>query len=604
MQPHYLVTVVIAALFCGIQSTAGFKIIPCDVSSEHLAASKRNDLLPKRFLRSDAANDEDGERGGISVSGVDKLKSLMTSSRISAKTLDSWLKKEKSPNSVFVRMGLDKAGSNLFDNPQLASWVKYTEDLSTKNSRKAISPITTLSMIYSDEALAQMIVAAKTDSRKWFIATKLEAAQMQSWLVGGKSADSIFTLFKLDKAGDSILSNPFFNTWYTYLKIVNAKFPTKKMTLFTKLNNQYGDEGLLMVIVEALKVKETSGIAALLRSELFHQWAVSGKSVDAVFQHLMVPPKTWGNILGSAEFKTWSKYVEVFNKENPDKQTTIFAKLSAYYSESQLSGIIEAAQKISSTESIGLLLERDLFQRWIKTRASSEGVFTTLMLDKAGNSLFAAPQFATFTKYTDIIHVSYQKSPIVEVLRPYFDDFHLVTMIMEAEKIPSSLSVAKRMEEELIKEWMISKTKLDEAWKALRLDKSEGLRGVHLFDDPMFNYWMKFLDKYNKVYHGRYVARAPLISTYSSKDLINMIQAAKANPTTKSRADVLEKELLQEFMYVGKHPNDVAQLLKVANRADINKQLLEKYTIDLNKYVDYLNRKREKNEKLLRSTTT
>ncbi|KAF4141846.1 hypothetical protein GN958_ATG08951 [Phytophthora infestans] len=92
-------------------------------------------------------------------------------------------------------MHLNKAGSELFSNPQFSPWVQYVDDLS-KLSKKEVSAVSTLIVSYGDTRLYEMIEKAKTISQTKALATKLEAEQMRHWVTTRKNPEEVFYLFK------------------------------------------------------------------------------------------------------------------------------------------------------------------------------------------------------------------------------------------------------------------------------------------------------------------------------------------------------------------------------------------------------------------------
>ncbi|POM75009.1 Putative RxLR effector [Phytophthora palmivora] len=92
-------------------------------------------LLRTRIPSRNVPNEEDTEeRVEPSISALEKVKAMFTSSKVAPKKLASWLEKEKSLETVFVRLRLHQDGTWLFYNPRLATWVQYADDLSIKRS--------------------------------------------------------------------------------------------------------------------------------------------------------------------------------------------------------------------------------------------------------------------------------------------------------------------------------------------------------------------------------------------------------------------------------------------------------------------------------------
>ncbi|OWZ02056.1 Avirulence (Avh) protein [Phytophthora megakarya] len=183
---------------------------------------------------------EDEERVGF----ADKIMTVFSSSKGTPQQFQNWLKKGESSDAVFAHLQLTNAGDNLFDNPHFVSWVQYTDDLSAKMPKEATSAISTLTTRYGDDALYNLIEAAKNEPSTWKLATKLQIEQMEHWVKVGKDPDDVFHLFKLDKTGDKLFSNPEFTAWVKYVDDFNAKHVEEPASITPTLMNYYS-EGIL-----------------------------------------------------------------------------------------------------------------------------------------------------------------------------------------------------------------------------------------------------------------------------------------------------------------------------------------------------------------------
>ncbi|KAG7384308.1 hypothetical protein PHYPSEUDO_002773 [Phytophthora pseudosyringae] len=534
----------------------------------------------RRLLRT--ADDDTEERvGGLSASALEKAKTVFTASEVSENTLKRWLKKGKSLDDVFTRMRLTQAGDKLFETPQFFTWLKYADNLQATPSGKATSTIATLTAQYGDEALLKMIqAAAKVDKTKQTAVT-LEAAQVQSWFTAGKSVDDVFTMLKLNHAGDKILTNPAFNTWNTYVQIFKRENPTTKTSLYATLAAHYSDDALFKIAERAKGVKSTAMVAKNLEATHIQKLLSGGKTPEEVFVLLKLD-EAGDDLLASPQLNTFTKYMKNFNTENPDKQTSLIAAMTTSYGDNKLFNVLDAAKKVPSTEKMATNLETSQYQHWLSSGKGPDKVFKALNLDKAGDNLLSSPQFATFTKYTDDF---YAKNPGKEMttmwtIRASYSDVDVAKMIMAAEKVPATQNAAARMEGDLFKSWMAPPNNPDDVFRMLKLDTA----GDALFANPMLSYWLKFLDDYNKVQPGKNIERSVLTTTYEGNEqaLVNMIAAAKKDPGTKTLAGKLEAEMLTQFLYDQKQPLAVATLLEV-KKGDANWKIWKKYLQDFNK---------------------
>ncbi|EEY66632.1 secreted RxLR effector peptide protein, putative [Phytophthora infestans T30-4] len=112
-----------------------------------------------KLLRyTDAVDIVDEERAPI----LEHFKTLFKSSKVTPERLQHWLDTGLPAETVFRNMKLDRENAfSLFHDPKFAKWVQYADDLSAKSSHKQDSAISTLATKFDDEALYEMIQAAK-----------------------------------------------------------------------------------------------------------------------------------------------------------------------------------------------------------------------------------------------------------------------------------------------------------------------------------------------------------------------------------------------------------------------------------------------------------
>uniref|UniRef100_H3H3I3 RxLR effector PexRD54 WY domain-containing protein n=1 Tax=Phytophthora ramorum TaxID=164328 RepID=H3H3I3_PHYRM len=551
-------------------------IQPDSLTQARLRIANHDQLAASGFHR---FHGDDEERGVLPSSVIENAKALVSTA--TTKKLQTWLNNGKSIDNVFIRLKLTKAGDKLLGNPQFATWLTYVDDFTAKYPGKTTSAITKLTTYYGDEAVVKILDAAKKVAGTREVATKLEAAQMQTWLAAGNSADDIFTLLKLNKVGDDILSNPAFASWNTYLKTFNAAHPDQKTSAFAKLTSQYGEVGVSRVVEAALKVKSSSAIAKTVQAEQFERWMAGGKTTDGAFTFLALD-KAGDELLGSPLLNTFTKYMNIYNKRNPDQETNLIGTLTTHYGNVGLSKLLAAGRNVASTSNLATSLDAAQYKLWMSQRKEPADVFMMLGLQKAGDNLLSSPLFTTFTKFTDAYHAKNLDQPMTTnwIVRAHYSDFDVAKMILAAEKIPSAQSAGKRMEGVLFKDWMDSP---DNAFQAVKLDQ---VKPSTLFESPMFAYWMKFMDDFHKSFPGKIVPRTVLATTYKDEELVKAITAAQKNPKTKDLANKFETEVLKQFIFAEKQPIDVAKLLHVKSKTDANWKLWTKYAQDYRAYYE------------------
>ncbi|OWY91278.1 RxLR effector protein, partial [Phytophthora megakarya] len=175
--------------------------------------------------------------------------------------------------------------------------------------------------------------------------------QLQRWLAKKKSPNSVFTFMMLDKQGGQLLSNPQIDLWLKYVDDFNLKSPNKVTSPISTLEMHYQDEMLSHIIIEAQKILNTKNIATILQGEQIQRWLSSKKSPYNVFE-LFQLVKASDKLLDSLQFVVWVKYVDKFNKQNPDNQYV-------HYGDDVLVKMVEVAKTHSDTKKIVTRLETE-----------------------------------------------------------------------------------------------------------------------------------------------------------------------------------------------------------------------------------------------------
>ncbi|OWY93251.1 RxLR effector protein [Phytophthora megakarya] len=115
-----------------------------------------------RFLRSNNAADNkpsEERAGGISVSALEMVKSVFTSSKAARAKVQSWLKSGKPADAVFIRLH-HHGSENPFYKPQFVDWINYADELSASAKAPEIYAISILTRRYGDDDLFYMIKSA------------------------------------------------------------------------------------------------------------------------------------------------------------------------------------------------------------------------------------------------------------------------------------------------------------------------------------------------------------------------------------------------------------------------------------------------------------
>ncbi|KAH7491196.1 RxLR effector protein [Phytophthora ramorum] len=519
------------------------------VSSPHrLVVPDKIDIVPTvRFLRAGhTAPDEGEERAGLSVSMAEKAKTFLSSSTISTEKLQKWLSSGKNADTVFSRMKLTKAGDDLLSNPQFSVWIKYVDDLSAKYPAKATSAISTLTTQYGDDALYKLLESAKKLPRTENLATRLQTEQMQHWATVGKSPDDVFRLFDLQKAGNSILTNPKFTSWTTYVDDLSALNPEKAASTIPTLTTYYGDDILFKMLDAAKKSDETKSIATKLEAQQLQGWLKSGKSPDSAFVQMGLG-NVEDNLMASPLFSTWVKYLDDFNAQYPAEKTALLHLLTKRFEDEPLAKIIAFGKTLDSTKAVATRLENQQRQIWLTSGKSSDDVFTLLKLDKAPDNFFDNPLYKTWGSYMNVYNNKHpgKQTNLFKTLTTKCKDKPLIKILEEAKKFPNLESTASKLQTEKIQSYLASKKSPDEVFTLLGL----GDAWDNVIGNPLFKTWLNYVKKFDRENPGKKTDwYFTLHTSYMDNGVESMVNKGLQNPSTVKIAEKVQGGLLKRWL--------------------------------------------------------
>ncbi|KAF4044044.1 hypothetical protein GN244_ATG03615 [Phytophthora infestans] len=183
-----------------------------------------------------------------------------------------WRSQGKTADDIFRRLGLSKAGGNLFESSQFDTWVSYVKLLDDSNTDDLMFSV--MKKHYSDEILENITAQAKTEPSTRIVASSMEA---EMWRSQGRTADDIFKFLRLDKAGDDLFDARTADTWVSYVERLNKyeKYP-KEYAAILELQKRFDYVDLARMLSHAKIQAGVTGHAAArlnrLRNQQFDQW--------------------------------------------------------------------------------------------------------------------------------------------------------------------------------------------------------------------------------------------------------------------------------------------------------------------------------------------
>uniref|UniRef100_H3GXM3 RxLR effector PexRD54 WY domain-containing protein n=1 Tax=Phytophthora ramorum TaxID=164328 RepID=H3GXM3_PHYRM len=493
--------------------------------------------------------------------------------RLQAEQMQHWATVGKSPDDVFRLFDLQKTGSSILTNPKFTSWVTYVDDVNALNPEKAASTIPTLTTYYHDDILFKMLDAAKKSDKTKSIATKLEAQQLQGWLKSGKSPDDAFIQMGLGNVEDSLMTSPLFSTWVKYLDDFNAQYPAEKTALLHLLTKRFEDEPLATIIAFGKTLDSTKAVATKLETLQMQVWLTSGKSSDDVFTLLKLD-KAPDNFFGNPLYKTWGSYMNVYNNKHPGKQTNLFKTLTTKCKDKPLIKILEEAKKFPNLESTASKLQTEKIQSYLASRKSPYDVFETLGLGDAWDNVIGNPLFKTWLNYVKKFDQGNpaKKTDWYYALHRSYMDNGVEPMVDKGLRNPSTVKIAKMVQEGLVKRWLVNQQTPDATFRWIlyypKMDENVLL-------NPRFETWVKYLDDFNQRYPDK---KANVIdglrTSYNDRSLLEMFDAAKKIPSTEKLATDLQNAMLNTWVHEKRSPAELSNMLSDVAPAD---EMIQRY---------------------------
>ncbi|KAF4133361.1 hypothetical protein GN958_ATG17482 [Phytophthora infestans] len=425
------------------------------------------DVDTSRLLR---INDDNfDERAGPSVSGAKKLKSWLTSSKVTPVKLKNWLNKRKSADSVFRLMGLATTGSHLLFDRRFSAWLQYVEDLS-KISNKKLSAISTLTSKYSDDALYKLIEKAKLTPQTESLATKLEAEHIQHWVAVRKDPDEVKYVDDLNDAGTSQ---------------VTSMIPT--------LRKHYSDRALFDMAESAKHVDETNSLATKLENALVQSWGSSRKAPKNALVELDLDTTTFG-VLKNPMFNSWVKFVKAYDAKNPDK--TMIETLTSQFGDDLVSKMLAAVKSEEVTQNMAVKLESAQPEMWRSNGKSVDDVFELLKLSRTKGDFSHNPLLTSWVSYMNTIVTATpnKMSTLFLELESRFTDRSLLQILETAMRFPSMEIAATKLHTEKIDDIFAKMGSPKEVFKQLSLDNVGG----NVLSYPLFERWVEYVKVFNK----------------------------------------------------------------------------------------------------------
>ncbi|KAG7387331.1 hypothetical protein PHYPSEUDO_014425 [Phytophthora pseudosyringae] len=402
-------------------------------------------------------------RDGELLRMTESAKTVAGSKSIATKVEDGmvqfWLSSRKTPDDVFVELGLSTTTKSRLDDLFVAVWIKYVDAYSVRYPDTKTTMIETFTRNFDDVRVAKMIIAAKAEDATNTLATKLESAQLEMWRGSGKSADDVFELLKLYQTQSDFSHNPLLNTWVSYMNAIVTENPSKAPSLLSTLEARFSDRPLIQILEAAKKFPSMESAATKMQTETIKGVFASKESPEKVFTVIGLGDAQ-DNLLGIPLFSAWLNYAKVFNKEHPTQQESWAMTLHLNYQFPGIESMIKKGMQDLSTVNLAKMVERAWMKEWLEWwEKSPSNAFSLLHLDEAGQKTFASPKFKLWAKYLNDFNQRYpnERTTMIDAIRANYSDRQLLRIFNAAKQDPSTEKLASNLENAMLDKWLVAK---------------------------------------------------------------------------------------------------------------------------------------------------
>ncbi|POM81137.1 Secreted RxLR effector peptide protein [Phytophthora palmivora] len=312
---------IILAIFLTIVAIVDAAPVELKVTSFGFQTSTRSlatypkDARDSKLLRTNMKVNENNEERAIVIPGLSKLKetflkiknwfvdfvSKIKTSYTERRQIRKWMKEEKTPDEVFVLLGLDKGIDGILASPKLRTWSVFMTTYNRKNPTKMVNMLGTLTKYYGDRDVAIMIETSRRDlytrplaNKLQPLANKLQNHQLTAWILNGLSSDIVFQLLRVGEGSvKNLLQNKALNVWSYFFFRKNVYNTDREIQLMKKLLTVYDDIPLAKASEVAKRVERTEFMGTQLQNAQFKKWLADGVDPQIVLKRLEKDQSKW-----------------------------------------------------------------------------------------------------------------------------------------------------------------------------------------------------------------------------------------------------------------------------------------------------------------------
>ncbi|OWZ19744.1 Avirulence (Avh) protein [Phytophthora megakarya] len=421
---------------------------------------------------------DDDER----VGGLEKLSQLTkagTSKLTESAKLKSYLIQNKDAVQVLATLKLGNDALGALRSSKLNVLEKYIKMFNKKNRDKPISLVSTLTARYGDDDLAKALVLAENEATTPAKVQEIQTLrndQLTNWLNADKSVDDVFKLLKFHNDGKAALTKV--EVLEEYIKKINS-VKSEHITLLDTLRTALGGDDKLVSIIAMAKVGKAARKEKALELEtaLIAKWTSENVLPERIFRRLKLNKNgNVENVFSSDKLETFTKYVDEFNKKNPNREASLLGSLTTNYGEAAVAKGLILAKEFSSTQTLVTKLQLQLFERWMNSGKSVGDVSKLLKIGDDGIEALTSPKFIALKSYLKLFN--YKKDADETMVKALATGFggedKLSSMLLSAKMNPSLEEKATKLQKAQFNQWLYDEiTPHDVLTKVFKIPKQQ-----------------------------------------------------------------------------------------------------------------------------------
>ncbi|OWZ04857.1 RxLR effector protein [Phytophthora megakarya] len=192
-----------------------------------------------------------------------------------------------------------------------------------------------------------------------------------------------------------------------------------------------------------------------------------------------------------------------------------------------------------------------------RKQQATDNLFKKFNVGKVESNLLESAQFQNWVNSVNKVYkknVQEGEVAMVTTLTAHYGDKSLLNLLAEANKVPNTKLVARKLEEAQFKKWQISGLDESGVFNLLKLEEA----GETLFKSPLLHSWDRYSTKITK--NPENTMLLTLKTYFDDKTLAKMLTTAKED---NSIATKLEKVELDNWLKSDKTSDDIFKLLNL-----------------------------------------